>query len=78
MAIAGAVMGLINRVIGGAGFVVAVVTGIAINTGLVIVAVPVLGWVSALSFVPFLFLAASLNGIAATLAYVGVRGRLRF
>jgi uncharacterized membrane protein len=78
MAIAGAAIGLINRVRGGAGFVVAVVTGIAINTGLVIVAVPVLGWVSALSLLPFLFLAASLNGIAATLAYVGVRGRLRF
>lgn len=35
-----------------------------------------LGSGGALAFLPFLFLAASLNGIAAALAYVGVRGRL--
>jgi hypothetical protein len=55
----------------------AVAVGIAINTGLVVVVVPVLGWAAALAFVPFLFLAASLNGVLAALAYLGVRGRLR-
>jgi len=77
MAAAGATMGSINRVSYRWGFVAAVVAGIAINTGLVIVAVPVLGWGAALAFLPFLFLAASLNGIVAALAYVGVRRRLK-
>lgn len=74
MAAAGAMIGFINR---RAGFVVAVATGIAINTGLVVVVIPSLGWGAVLGFLPFLFLAASLNGIVAALAYVGVRGRLR-
>jgi hypothetical protein len=78
MAVAGATMGFINRVSPRVGFVAAVVTGIAINTGLVFVVVPVLGWTTALAFVPFILLAASLNGIVAALTYVGVRGRLRF
>jgi adenosylcobinamide-phosphate guanylyltransferase len=76
MAAAGAVMGFINRLGRRASFV-AVVAGVAINTGLVIVVVPVLGWGAALSFLPFLFLAACLNALVASLAYVGVRGRLR-
>ena len=75
MAAAGATIGFINRKLGS---IPAVVGGIAINTGLVVVAVPALGWAAALGFVPFLFLAAALNGIVAALAYVGVRGRLRF
>lgn len=76
MAAAGATMGFINHVNPRWGFIAAVVAGIAINSGLVVVAVPVLGWGAALAFLPFLFLAASLNGIVAALAYVGVRGRL--
>lgn len=76
MAAAGAAVGFINHLSRRASFV-AVVTGVAINTGLVVVVVPVLGWEAALSFLPFLFLAASLNAIVALLAYVGVRGRLR-
>jgi len=77
MASAGAMMGLINRVNRSWGFVGAVIAGIAINTGLVVVVVPALGWAATLAFLPFLFLAASLNGIVAALAYVGVRGRLK-
>jgi len=78
MTVAGAAMGFVNRINPKAGFIAAVVTGIAINTSLVFVVVPVLGWAAALSFLPFILLAASLNGIVAALAFVGVRGRLRF
>jgi len=71
-------MGFINRVNRSWSFIAAVVVGIAINTGLVVVAVPALGWGAALAFLPFLFLAASLNGVVAALTYVGVKGRLKF
>jgi uncharacterized membrane protein len=77
MGAAGAAMGFINRISRRAGLIPAIVAGIAINTGLVVVVVPALGWGAAFSFFPFLLLAASLNGVVAGLAYVGVRGRLR-
>jgi uncharacterized membrane protein len=76
MAAAGAAMGFINRLSRRAYFA-AVLTGVAINTSLVVVVVPVLGWAAALSFLPFLLLASVLNALIAALAYVGVRGRLR-
>ncbi len=76
MALAGAIVGFVNRVNRGWGFVAAIISGIVINTGLFVVAVPAMGWAAAIAFLPFLFLGASLNGIAAALAYVGVRGRL--
>lgn len=76
MAAAGAAMGFINRLNRRAYFV-AVLTGVAINTSLVVVVVPVLGWAAALSFLPFLLLAAVLNALIAALAYVSVRGRPR-
>ena len=78
MAGVGATMGFVNRVNRRWSFVAAVVAGIAINTGLAVVAVPALGWEAALAFTPFLFLAATLNGFVAALAYAGLRGRLRF
>jgi uncharacterized membrane protein len=78
MAGVGATMGFVNRVNRRWSFVAAVVAGIAINTGLAVVAVPALGWGAALAFTPFLFLAATLNGFVAALAYAGLRGRLRF
>jgi uncharacterized membrane protein len=78
MAAAGATISFVNRVNHTWGYVAAVLVGVAINTGLVVVAVPALGLGAALAFFPFLFLAASLNGIVAALAYVGLRGRLRF
>ena len=78
MAAAGVMMGLVNRVSNRWGYLVAVLVGIAINSGLVVVVVPAFGWGAALGLLPFLFFAASLNGLVAALAYVGVRGRLRF
>jgi len=77
MAIAGATMGSINRVNHPLALAAAVAVGIAINTGLVVLAVPAIGWAGALTFVPFLLMAASLNSILSAAVYVGVRGRLR-
>jgi riboflavin transporter len=51
--------------------------GIIINTALVVLAVPAIGWAATISFMPFLFLAACANGVAAGVAYIGVRKRLR-
>jgi adenosylcobinamide-phosphate guanylyltransferase len=76
MALAGATMGAINRIESSWAFIPAVAAGIGINTGLVVTVVPSLGWGAALTLLPFLLLAAALNGIVAALAYVGVRGRL--
>jgi len=77
MAVAGGMMGLVNRISDKRGYLAAVPVGIAINSGLVVVLVPTLGLGAALGFLPFLFIAASLNGLVATMVYVGVRGRLR-
>jgi adenosylcobinamide-phosphate guanylyltransferase len=77
MMLAGATMGALNRIESSWACIPAVAAGIAVNTGLVVVMVPSLGWGAALTFLPFLLLAAALNGIVAALAYVGVRGRLR-
>lgn len=77
MAIAGGVMGLVNKANYKWSFIPATVSGIAINTGLFVVVIPTIGWAAALAFVPFLLLAASLNAVVAALAYIGVRGRLR-
>jgi uncharacterized membrane protein len=71
---AGAAIGLVNErwnAIGGVG------VGIAINTGLIILAVPTLGWGATISFLPFLFVAACANGFLAWVAYLSVRRRLR-
>ena len=78
MTVVGGVMGLTNHVNDRWGYLVAVPVGIAVNSGLVVVVVPAFGWGAALAFLPFLFIAATLNGLVAALAYVGVRGRLRF
>jgi adenosylcobinamide-phosphate guanylyltransferase len=77
MTVVGGMVGLVNHVGGKRGYLAAVPVGIAINSGLVVVMVPTFGWGAALGFLPFLFAAASLNGLVAALAYVGVRGRLR-
>jgi len=73
LALAGAVVGEVNR---RWNFLPAVAAGIAINTGLVVLAVPVLGVAGTLSFTPFLFAAASVNGVVASAAYVALRWRL--
>lgn len=77
MASAGGVMGFVNKLNCRWGFIPAAVCGIAINTALFVIAVPAMGWVAAIAFIPFLLLASTVNGALATLAYVSVRGRLR-
>jgi uncharacterized membrane protein len=71
---AGAVIGFLNRRLN---FISGIVAGIAINTGLIVLAVPALGWGGVVSFLPFLLLAASANGFVACVAYLSIRGRLR-
>jgi len=74
LAAAGAVIGFLNR---RWNYISGIVAGIAINTGLIVVAVPALGWAGVISFLPFLLFAACANGVVACAAYLGVRGRLR-
>ena len=78
LAIAGATIGLINKLEHRLSFVPALIAGIAINTGLVIVVAPSMGWAATLGLVPFLLFASIANAIVAGAAYVGVRGRLRY
>lgn len=73
LAFAGAAVGAINR---RWNVIPAVAAGIVINTGLVVLAIPVLGFGGALSFTPFLFVAATVNGVVATAAYLTLRWRL--
>ena len=73
LACGGAATGLVNR---RWSFIPAIATGIAINTALVVLAIPVLGVAATLSFTPFLLLAAIVNGVVATLAYLALRKRL--
>jgi len=77
MASAGGVMGLVNRINYRWGVIPAAICAIAINTALFVVAIPVLGWATAVALAPFLFLASTVNCAVATLTYVTVRGRLR-
>ena len=74
LAIAGWAVGFINRKWN---FLPAVAVGIAINTGLVVLAIPVLGMDATVSFAPFLFLAASVNAGLGTIVYLAVRRRLK-
>jgi adenosylcobinamide-phosphate guanylyltransferase len=74
LAIAGATIGWINA---RWNFIPAVCTGVAINTALVLLAIPVLGLAATLSFTPFLFLASTVNGTLAALVYLAVRRRLK-
>jgi uncharacterized membrane protein len=78
LGVAGAAIGLTNRLERRWSFLPALAVGIAINTGLVMIVVPSLGWAAALSLVPFLLLASSVNAAVAGATYVGVRGRLPF
>lgn len=77
MALAGGVIGLVNRISYRLGFIPAVICGIAINTALLVAAVPAMGWAAVITLAPFLLLASAMNGAIASLAYLGVRGRLR-
>lgn len=73
LAIAGAAIGSLNLKYGA---VPGVIVGIVINVGLVLIAVPALGWQATISFVPFLTLAAIANALVALLAYRGLKGRV--
>jgi len=73
LAAAGAVVGAVNR---RWNLIPAVAAGIAINTGLVVLAIPLLGLAATLSFTPFLFIAATVNGVVASAAYLTLRRRL--
>jgi uncharacterized membrane protein len=74
LAIAGWTVGFINRKWH---FFPAVAAGVAINTGLVVLAIPVLGMDATLSFAPILFFAACVNGALGALVYLAVRRRLK-
>lgn len=71
---AGAATGFLNRRYG---CVIGVAVGVTVNVSLVLLVVPSLGWVGAIGFSPFLLLASAVNGAAASLAYLGIRGRVR-
>jgi uncharacterized membrane protein len=73
LAVGGAAVGIINRKWN---VFPAVATGIAINTVLVVLAIPVMGMAATLSFTPLLFLAACVNGVIGAFAYVTIRRRL--
>lgn len=76
LALAGAVIGWINRLDSRFGYVEGIVAGIMINTCLIVVAIPTIGWTAAISFLPFLFFAACINGIVAVAVYLTLRGRV--
>lgn len=74
---AGAAIGLVNRLNWPVNPALALAVGTVINVGLVVLAVPVLGWEATLAFVPLLAFAAGMNALFAGLIYVGVRGKVR-
>ena len=74
LALSGWAIGFINRKWS---MIPAIATGVAINTVLVVLAIPVLGLAATLGFTPFLFLVASINGILASFVYIAVKRRLR-
>jgi riboflavin transporter len=78
LAVAGAVIGSINKIGYRLSYVPALITGIVINTSLVIVVAPSIGWAATMSLVPFLLFASIANAIVAGATYVGARGRLRY
>jgi riboflavin transporter len=77
MALAGASVGLINKMHKTWGFLPALAVGVIINTAFTFVVVPDpnYGLALAMAFIPFVFLAAILNVAVAALSYVGVRGK---
>jgi riboflavin transporter len=83
MALAGAAIGLLNKLNKTWGFTPALIAGVIINIVLVFPLFPWLGpggdigWTIAVGFTPFLALAATLNAVLAGLVYVGIRGKLK-
>ncbi len=75
LALAGAGMGSFNRKFG---LFPGVAIGIIINTILIVIAVPALGWQATLGFLPFLALAAIANAVVASIAYRSLKDRIPF
>jgi len=76
MALSGLAMGFVNKLSGKRWmFIPASIVGVGINTALFVIAVPAIGWIAALAFIPFLLTAASLNAVIAALMYIGIRAR---
>lgn len=76
MALVGWVMGFVNGLSRKNWALMSAITvGVGINTMLFVIIVPAVGWIAALTFAPFLLVGASLNVIAATLAYIAIRTR---
>lgn len=73
LALAGAATGSFNRKFGllpGAGI------GVFINTALIVVAIPAMGWQATLAFLPFLAFAAIINAAVASVAYRSLKDRI--
>ncbi len=83
MALAGACIGLLNKLNIPLSYLPALVVGVIINTVLVFPLAPWLGedinagLAVAIGYTPFLFAAAVLNAVVAGLVYVGIRGKLK-
>ncbi len=83
MALAAAAIGLLNRIHKSLGVVIALSAGVAFNTIIVFPLVPWLaedinvGWLIAIGYAPFLFVAATLNAIVAGIIYLAVRRKLK-
>jgi adenosylcobinamide-phosphate guanylyltransferase len=74
---AGAAIGYVNGIGFRLALPAALALGVTMNIALVVLAVPVLGWEATLLFAPFLALAAIINALAAGVAYIATRGKLR-
>ena len=77
LAVASAIVGIVNRTRVRLKTFLALALGVAINVGLIVLAVPVLGWAATLLFAPFLTFAAIVNALAAGFAFIAVKGKLR-
>lgn len=75
---AGWIIGVVNRHERRWMSVAALAAGVAVNTGLVVVLIPVSGLMAAISFIPFLLLASCLNASVAGLTYFALKGRLPY
>jgi len=73
LALAGAATGWFNRRFG---LIPGVGIGVFINTALVVVAIPVMGWQATLSFLPLLAFAAIINAVVASIAYRSLKDRI--
>jgi uncharacterized membrane protein len=78
LACAGWIIGAVNRHNRSWLSVIALAAGVAVNTGLVVILIPVNGLMAAIGFIPFLLLASCLNATVAGLTYFALKGRLPY